>query len=210
MGDTINNNTEQRENEQILLLNQENDWQTRRRKKKEQIERARKEERERQGDDFFPMYYTLRFPDTDIDTCLPPFTSCRQILQKAGGELEIEQMGRYTLLLKTKSRQQGENILKITEIAGKKVEAKEHQSLNYSKGTVHSRAFGTELIQTIKDDLRGQGVVEVERMKTKRDGVVIGTDRYILTFNQPRPPRVIRCNLWTEEPVELYIPQPMR
>ena len=211
MGDTINNNnTEQRESEQILLLNQENDWQTRRRKKKEQIERARREEGERQGDDFFPMYYTLRFPGTDIDTCLPPFTSCRQILQEAGGELEIEQMGRYTLLLKTKSRQQGENILKITEIAGKRVEAKEHQSLNYSKGTVHSRAFGTELIQTIKDDLRSQGVVEVERMKTKRNGVVIGTDRYILTFNQPRPPRVIRCNLWTEELVELYIPQPMR
>ena len=86
----------------ILLADQDSDWQTRKRKKQERIDRARREERERQGDDYFPMYYTLRFPGTDIDTCLPPFTSYRQILQKAGGELEIEQMGRYTLLLKTK------------------------------------------------------------------------------------------------------------
>ena len=118
-------------------------------------------------------------------------------------------MGRYTLLLKAKSRQQGEQILQITEIAGKTAEAKVHQSVNYSKGTVYCKWFGTEPVQKIRDKLKDQGVVEVERMKTKRNGVVISTERYILTFNQPRPPGVNKCTPCMEEPVELYIPQPM-
>ena len=164
MDDAINDNIEQGENERILLANQENDWLAGRSKKKEQIDRARKEEGERQGDDYFPMYYTLRFPGTDIDTSLPCITAHKQILQKAGGELDIKHMGRYTLLLKAKSRQQGERILQITEIAGKTAEAKVHQSLNYSKGTVHSKWFGTESIQEIRDELNDQGVVGVERM----------------------------------------------
>ena len=160
----FNLNTEQSENEEIILPDQDSEWQARKRKKQERIDRARREEGERQGDDYFPMYYTLRFPGTDIDTSLPCITAHKQILEKAGGELDIKHMGRYTLLLKAKSRQQGERILQITEIAGKTAEAKVHQSLNYSKGTVHSRWFGTESIQEIRDELNDQGVVGVERM----------------------------------------------
>ena len=86
------NNTEPNE-EQIILADQDSDWQTRKRKKQERMDRARREEREGQGDDYFPMYYTLRFPGTDIDTSLPCFTAHEQILQKAGGELDIKYMG---------------------------------------------------------------------------------------------------------------------
>ena len=165
------NNTEPNE-EQIILADQDSDWQTRKRKKQERIDRARREEREGQGDDYFPMYYTLRFPGTDIDTSLPCITAHKQILQKVGGELDIKHMGRYTLLLKAKSRQQGERILRITEIAGKTAEAKVHQSLNYSKGTIHSRWCGTESIQKIKDKLKAQGVVEVSNNLTNRSAAM--------------------------------------
>ena len=79
----FNLNTEQSENEEILLPDQDSEWQARKRKKQERIDRARREEGERQGDDYFPMYYTLRFPGTDIDTSLPPITAEEQILQQA-------------------------------------------------------------------------------------------------------------------------------
>ena len=147
------NNTEPNENEQIILADQDSDWKTRKRKKQERMDRARREERERQGDDYFPMYYTLRFPGTDIDTSLRLLRPKNKSYNKPGGDLDIKQMNRYTLLLKTNTRQQGRRILQITEIAGKAAVAKEHQSLNQSKGTVHGESFGTESIQRIKSKL---------------------------------------------------------
>ena len=47
-------------------------------------------------------------------------------------------------------------------------------------------------------------------MKTKVNGELKDTHRYILTFSRPDPPGVIKIVDWHQELVELYIPRPMR
>ena len=180
-------------------------------RKNELIKQALRAEETRPPSELFPRYFTLRFPRIDIETELDNITAQREILQKVGRcDGPIKKQSRDTLLIKVNSRQQGEKLRQVQNIAGNAVVVREHGALNQSKGTVYSRAMSNSSLQSLKDALANQHVVEIERMKTKVNGQLQDTHRYILTFNRPDPPGIIKLVDWHCEPVELYIPRPMR
>ena len=57
--------------------------------------------------------------------------------------------------------------------------------------------------------LADQKVISVDRMKIMKNGELIGTHRYINTFDKPDIPLVVRITSWHIEPIKPFIPTPM-
>ena len=185
----------------------------RRNKKKEKLikQAIRNDELNSLTQNNFPRHYVIRFPRINIDTELDIIGTQREILNKIGKyDGNIKKEGSSALLIKVKSREQGEKLKEVHQLAGKQVEVKEHRTLNQSKGTVYSRAMSNTPIETLKEALKEQHVVNIERMKMWVQGQLKETDRYILTFDRPDPPGTIKLSDWHRELVELFIPRPMR
>ena len=76
---------------------------------------------------------------------------------------------------------------------------------NTVKGILRGRAFGKIIEEILKECLEEQGVSEVKRMQTRRDGELKLTDTYIFTFNRlPLLPRTIHLSDWHHELIEEY------
>ena len=58
----------------------------------------------------------------------------------------------------------------------------------------------------IKEYLKSQGVLNVRRITIKKDGKIIETNTFVLTFNRPTIPKEIRI-FYRLIKVELYIPK---
>ena len=84
-----------------------------------------------------------------------------------------------------------------------------HKSLNISKGVVRSKELSLCTIEEIKKELKKQGVTEVKRVTIKKEGKLIETNTYIMTFDQPKIPEKIKVG-YTMERVEQFIPNPLR
>ena len=57
--------------------------------------------------------------------------------------------------------------------------------------------------------MKKQGVTEVKRVTIKKEGKLIETNTYIMTFDQPKIPKRIKVG-YTMERVEQFIPNPLR
>ncbi|GBN79508.1 hypothetical protein AVEN_205507-1 [Araneus ventricosus] len=64
-------------------------------------------------------------------------------------------------------------------------------------------------IEEITQELRGQGVKDVRRINIRRDGELVPTKHFILTFNTPRLPEYIKAG-YVRCSVRSYIPNPLR
>ena len=84
-----------------------------------------------------------------------------------------------------------------------------HKSLNISKGVVRSKELSLCTIDKIKKEMKKQGVTEVKRGTIKKEGKLIETNTYIMTFDQPKIPERIKVG-YTMERVEQFIPNPLR
>ena len=159
----------------------------------------------------FPRFFNLKFPGVNIETDLDNISAQRDIIKQIGQcDGNIKKQNRDTLLIKVKSKQQGDRLRQVTSIAGVETEVSEHKSLNQSKGTVFSKTMSNTPVDVLREALRDQGVVEIERMKTKVNGTLQESHRYIITFDRPDPPGAIKIVDWHHELIELYIPKPMR
>ena len=100
----------------------------------------------------------------------------------AGGfDGPIKKLNRDTLMVKVKSKQQGDRLKAIDQLAGIRVVIDEYRMLNGSKGTVLSKTMSNTPIDVLMDALKSQNVIGIERMKTKVRGQLQETHRYILT-----------------------------
>ena len=89
------------------------------------------------------------------------------------------------------------------------MKASPHRSLNSSKGVIHIRDLGDLDEEEIASELRDQGVLSVRRIIIKKDGNIINTNTYILTFSKPSPPERLRIGYLSVH-VDLFIPNPLR
>ena len=84
-----------------------------------------------------------------------------------------------------------------------------HWSLNSSKGVIFANHLNNDTEEDLEIHLKSQGVVEVKQMKTKRNGLLIPTNGFILTFNSPKLPTHVKV-AYMNCKVKPYIPQPVR
>ena len=83
-----------------------------------------------------------------------------------------------------------------------------HKSLNISKGVVRSKELSLCTIDK-KNEMNKRGVTEVKRVTIKKEGKLIKTNAYIMTFDQPKIPEKIKVGN-TMERVEQFIRNPLR
>ena len=70
-----------------------------------------------------------------------------------------------------------------------------------------SEGYMSEL--EIRDELKDQGVVRVQRVTIKKNGKVVSTSTLFLTFNSPDFPKEIKVG-YLRVKVELFVPNPLR
>ena len=86
-----------------------------------------------------------------------------------------------------------------------------HKSLNFQKGIIRSRGLrGCSDDEILKSEgAKEQGITAVKRFKIKKQGDLVDTDTFLITFGLPTLPQSIKL-AYLRTPVEMHIPNPMR
>ena len=71
--------------------------------------------------------------------------------------------------------------------------------LNTSKGSICCPALSRVTSDDIKEGMAEQGVTDVHRITVRRDGVIKLTNTYVLTFNSPNLPTVVKIGFKEEK-----------
>ena len=158
----------------------------------------------------FPKFYVMKFPRLDIGTKLNVIATDKEIKNKIGVPTKISKLNKDSLLIEVKSNPQGKKLMEIRNITGLEVIVTEHKTMNQCKGTLYSETLSNSTEEELMECLHEQGVIKVERIKRREYGELVDTHRYILTFNRTELPSLIRLTDWHHEPIDLYIPPPLR
>ena len=81
--------------------------------------------------------------------------------------------------------------------------------MNTSKGIIRCPALSRVTSDDIKEGMVEQGVTDVRRITVRRDGETKLTNTYVLTFNSPTLPTVVKIG-FLQVKVDVYIPNPLR
>ena len=80
----------------------------------------------------------------------------------------------------------------MQDILGLKCSVTPHSSLNTSKGIVCCPALSRVTNDEIKEGMAEQGVMDVRRITVRHDGIIKPTNTFVLTFNSPNLPTLVK------------------
>ncbi|GBN23499.1 hypothetical protein AVEN_152545-1 [Araneus ventricosus] len=138
-----------------------------------------------------------------------PFLVEKAITGSVGTVTSTKLMCSGDLLVEVASRQQALQIRKLQALSTLSVSVTSHETLNTSKGVITCGRLLNLPIEEITKELSGQGVKDVRRINIRRDGELVPTKHFILTFNTPRLPEYIKAG-YVRCSVRPYIPNPLR
>lgn len=143
-----------------------------------------------------------------------PFLIKKKIDYVAGSEvLECKKLRNGTLMIKCINKNQAEKLMKITSLCDTiKVKVEIHQVFNKCKGRIYSRDLCYLTDEEILEELKGQHVIEIQRIKRKdKNGRRTNEDNglYILTFSKCDAPEKVLIG-YEQVAVSLHIPLPLR
>lgn len=142
-------------------------------------------------------------------TKLSPFAIHKGITGIAGTVKDIKKLRSGQILVECARKANSENLLQATTLAGITMKAFPHSTLNNSKGVIRTRELQDMDESEIALELKPIGVIDVKRIIIKKDGQMIKTGTYILTFNRPQPPEKIKLG-YLSVAVDIFIPNPLR
>ena len=107
--------------------------------------------------------------------------------------------------------QQAINLLKLKNILELPVAVTPHRSLNSSKGIIRDRGKDLSDLseEEICTELGDQGITNVKRFTTKKDGTIIKLNTYLITFDSTTVPDHIYIGPYRMR-VDTFIPNPTR
>ena len=106
-------------------------------------------------------------------------------------------------------RAQAQNLLRTNRFIDRPVKVLIHKTLNTSRGVIRCRDLADMSEVEIRDELKDQGVVGVNRVTLKKERKVIPTNTLFLTFGSPELPKEITVG-YLKVKVDLFVPNPMR
>ena len=157
-----------------------------------------------------PTHYVLSFPGIDIESELNIIRANNEIIESIGKPKKVTKLNKNSLLIIVNNLSQSEKIKRLTEVASQPVTVEPHRTLNSVRGTVYSEAMTQSSDEEILHQLGPQRVIKVERMKKRQGDRLVGTNRFILTFEGTYLPSLITIAEWQREIVEPYIPKPLQ
>jgi len=154
--------------------------------------------------------YTMRFPGIDINKDMNIIQADQDIKRKIGKCRKITKANRNSLLIETTNPAQSDKLQAVTLIGGHRVIVEPHKTLNTVKGVVRSRAMSQCTEEELREILKEQSVIDIIRVKIKKQGEIIVTDTYILTFEKHQAPKTIKLSEWHKEMVDEYVQRPQQ
>ena len=157
----------------------------------------------------FKKYVTIKHTDRNIRmTDLSPF-AIKEGLKSAIGKkrCNITRLRSGLLLIEVDQKQQYTQLMRLKRIQDIPVIVEEHRTLNISKGVLYCDALRNMSDEQIKMRLTDQDVIEVYRIKRKRNDREEPTDSFIVTFSKPIVPKEIEIG-YLKVKVSVYIPKP--
>ena len=145
------------------------------------------------------------------EVCLAKFSPflIEKVISTRDSPKTVKKTRNGNLLVEVDSWRQAKNILKIKTFHTTKCRAYSHEKLNTSKGVIRSRELALATEYEIVSALGKQGVTNIKRICIRKGEQRIQTNTYILTFNKPRTPKVVKIGYCFER-VEQYVPAPLR
>ncbi|CAH1104417.1 unnamed protein product [Psylliodes chrysocephalus] len=137
----------------------------------------------------------------------------RRLIEEANlfiiGNLRNIRKTKDGLLLETISGQQAKRLLQIQKLDNFHVSTEPHRSLNYAKGVIRCQDLLNCSLEKVIEGLASEGVIDIKRIKTKRDGELVDTANLILTFDKRKLPLKVRAAFYSLN-VRPYIPDFVR
>ena len=127
----------------------------------------------------------------------------------AGTPKSTKRLRDGSFLVECGKRAQAQNLLRTNRFIDRPVRVSIHKTLNSSRGVIRCRDLADMSEVEIRDELKDQGVVGVNRVTLKKEGKVIPTNTLFLTFGSPELPKEITVG-YLKVKVALFVPNPMR
>ncbi|XP_014260442.1 uncharacterized protein LOC106673041 [Cimex lectularius] len=157
---------------------------------------------------FVTRYFNVARREGDFKfTC--PFLLHKSIKENLGNTSSVTKSRDGKICIGVIGKRNDEKLTKLKTLAGYEVEVTPHYRLNTSRGVVMCHDLMNSSVTDIKEGLEDQGVLEVRRMNTRRNGHVVPSASLILTFDMPRCPDEIKAAFYKLR-VRPYIPSPQR
>ena len=148
----------------------------------------------------FPKFIIIESTETLITNLLPFLIE--KVISSNMTPVNIKKTKKnQTLLVEVDKRKNVDFLLKMTKFHTINVKTYLHKSLKISKGAVRNKKLSLCTIEEINKEMKKQGVTEVKRVTIKKEGKLIETNTYIMTFDQPKIPEKIKVG-YTMERVE--------
>ncbi len=163
------------------------------------------------NEDYWPRFWICKPTNKDNPLSKLKIFAIQKAIHGMIGEVkDMKPMGRTGLLFIEVDRYSHVlNMMKTKSLANIPVEFNPHRTLNSSQGVVFCYQLDEVSEEEILEELGPQGVIEVYRMKTKRQGKLVPLNTYILTFNTTTVPEKINVG-YLRLPVRPYVPNPRR
>nr|CAH7763724.1 unnamed protein product [Callosobruchus chinensis] len=139
---------------------------------------------------------------------ISPFIISRTLYGLVGEVRSVKKV-REGLLVHTVSNAQTKRLLNVNKFSEFDVSITPHSTLNKSKGVIYCKDLLNCSVDEIKDELKSVGVVDVRRLKTRRNGTSTDTPSHVLTFNNPTLPTYVTVAFYKLQ-IRPYIPPPVR
>ena len=156
-------------------------------------------------------FFILKGPEDtklwmDINTI-----SANQELIKAlkGKPKRVSELRGGDILVEVANKEQSDRIRQMKKLDGRNISVSEHKTLNYTKGTIHSKRFCGLDEETLLAELAKDHVTEIYKIKRREGESLTNTGTMILTFAHFALPEKISIG-WTIYDVREYIPNPRR
>ncbi|CAH1106017.1 unnamed protein product [Psylliodes chrysocephalus] len=154
-----------------------------------------------------PRFLIVKRKEGDFSTT-NPFLIQKYLYGKVGQVKNVRKI-RDGLLIETSSAAQSRQISQLKNLLEFEIEVTAHSTLNNAKGVINCRDLLNCTEQEILEELKEQGVIDVRRIKTKKDGKLVDTPIHILTFNVPKLPQQVKAAFYNLR-VRQFIPSPLR
>ena len=158
---------------------------------------------------YVPRFLLIHSEQEETISSLSPFLVHKTIMSLTGEPKSIKTLRSGDLLIQCAKESHEKTLLQMKTFCNLKCSVKPHSSLNTSKGIVRCPALSKVTTEHIIDFMGVQGVTDVRRITVCHDGILKPTNTFVLTFNTPILPTVVKIG-FIQVKVDVYIVNPLR
>ncbi|XP_055924430.1 uncharacterized protein LOC129956532 [Argiope bruennichi] len=137
-----------------------------------------------------------------------PFLVEKAMTGALGEVVSTRKLRSGDLLVEVGSRKQAQQIIKLKVLASLTGSESAHTALNSSKGVITCGELFNDTLDKITAELKPEKVTHVCRITIRRDGQLLLTKHFILTFSRPKLTERVKVG-YMRLAVRPYIPNPL-